>query len=185
MTLIKFPHLDDNVSPADIKAVLAQLNEALDDLEAALSDYAKLNDPAQDIFAAGFHSVVETITAIYSDNISITDTDATNALVQLNMAWLILRANLTDGIKVTPAQIEKTVGSNTTTLAFTTPTANRAITFPDASGVPVLSSSSGALFNIPVSTPGSPVDGDVFRVDNTNTGLKIQVNGVTKTIVLS
>lgn len=34
------------------------------------------------------------------------------------------------------------------------------------------------------SAPTSPVDGDVWREDNTNTGLKIRVNGVTKTVVL-
>jgi len=33
--------------------------------------------------------------------------------------------------------------------------------------------------------PTSPVDGDIWREDNTNTGLKIRVNGVTKTITLS
>lgn len=33
--------------------------------------------------------------------------------------------------------------------------------------------------------PTSPVDGDVWREDNTNTGLKIRVNGVTKTITLA
>lgn len=170
-----FPHKDDNLSTADIKAVLAQLD----------SIFAKLNDPTQDITAAGLHCIADTITAIYADYVNITDTDAPNAVVQLTMAWLLLRANLTDGIKVTPSVIERREGSYGVTLAFTTPTADRTITFPNASGVPVLSSSSGALFNIPVSTPGTPVDGDVFRVDNTNTGLKIRVNGVTKTIVLS
>lgn len=30
--------------------------------------------------------------------------------------------------------------------------------------------------------PTSPVDGDVWREDNTNTGLKVRINGVTKTI---
>lgn len=34
------------------------------------------------------------------------------------------------------------------------------------------------------SAPTSPADGDVWREDNTNTGLKIRVNGVTKTITL-
>ena len=33
--------------------------------------------------------------------------------------------------------------------------------------------------------PSAPVDGDIWREDNTNTGLKIRVNGVTKTITLS
>jgi hypothetical protein len=33
--------------------------------------------------------------------------------------------------------------------------------------------------------PTAPVDGDIWREDNTNTGLKIRVNGVTKTITLS
>lgn len=34
------------------------------------------------------------------------------------------------------------------------------------------------------SAPTSPVDGDMWREDNTNTGLKIRVNGVTKTVSL-
>ena len=43
-----------------------------------------------------------------------------------------------------------------------------------------------ASFNLPVSAaPSSPVDGDVWREDNTNTGLKIRINGVTKTITVS
>lgn len=43
-----------------------------------------------------------------------------------------------------------------------------------------------ASFNIPTGTaPTSPVDGDVWREDNTNTGLKIRINGVTKTITVS
>jgi hypothetical protein len=33
--------------------------------------------------------------------------------------------------------------------------------------------------------PTAPVDGDIWREDNTNTGLKIRVDGVTKTITLS
>lgn len=33
--------------------------------------------------------------------------------------------------------------------------------------------------------PTSPVDGDMWREDNTNTGLKIRINGVTKTITVS
>ncbi len=33
--------------------------------------------------------------------------------------------------------------------------------------------------------PTSPNDGDVWREDNTNTGLKIRINGVTKTIVVA
>lgn len=33
--------------------------------------------------------------------------------------------------------------------------------------------------------PTSPVDGDVWREDNTNTGLKIRINGVTKTVTVS
>jgi hypothetical protein len=31
----------------------------------------------------------------------------------------------------------------------------------------------------------SPQDGDLWREDNTNTGLKIRINGVTKTITVS
>ncbi len=43
-----------------------------------------------------------------------------------------------------------------------------------------------ATLSLPTgSAPTSPVDGDVWREDNTNTGLKIRVNGVTKTITLS
>ncbi len=42
---------------------------------------------------------------------------------------------------------------------------------------------SSTLFKLPVSSaPASPVDGDVWREDNTNTGLKIRINGITKTI---
>lgn len=41
------------------------------------------------------------------------------------------------------------------------------------------------LINLPVSAaPSSPADGDVWREDNTNTGLKIRVNGLTKTFSL-
>lgn len=41
-------------------------------------------------------------------------------------------------------------------------------------------------FNLPTgSAPSAPVDGDVWREDNTNTGLKIRINGVTKTITVS
>lgn len=43
-----------------------------------------------------------------------------------------------------------------------------------------------ATLNLPVSAaPTSPVDGDVWREDNTNTGLKIRINGVTKTVTVS
>lgn len=38
--------------------------------------------------------------------------------------------------------------------------------------------------NIPVRTPAALADGDVWREDNTNTGLKIRVNGMTKTVSL-
>jgi hypothetical protein len=33
--------------------------------------------------------------------------------------------------------------------------------------------------------PTSPVDGDMWREDNTNTGLKVRINGVTKTVTVS
>ena len=43
----------------------------------------------------------------------------------------------------------------------------------------------GKILNMAVTTaPQSPLDGDVWREDNTNTGLKIRLNGVTKTIVI-
>ncbi len=42
------------------------------------------------------------------------------------------------------------------------------------------------VINLPTqAAPGSPNDGDVWREDNTNTGLKIRINGVTKTITVS
>lgn len=56
---------------------------------------------------------------------------------------------------------------------------------------PLVVTDAGALtgissFNLPVgSAPTAPVDGDVWREDNTNTGLKIRINGVTKTITVS
>jgi hypothetical protein len=41
------------------------------------------------------------------------------------------------------------------------------------------------LINLPTSAaPSSPADGDIWREDNTNTGLKIRVNGITKTVSL-
>lgn len=40
--------------------------------------------------------------------------------------------------------------------------------------------------NLPSGTaPSSPNDGDIWREDNTNTGFKIRINGVTKTITVS
>ncbi len=43
-----------------------------------------------------------------------------------------------------------------------------------------------AQMNLPTSSaPTSPVDGDVWREDNTNTGLKIRINGTTKTVTVS
>jgi len=41
------------------------------------------------------------------------------------------------------------------------------------------------LINLAVFTNSSPVDGDIWRADNTNTGLKVRINGVTKTITVS
>jgi hypothetical protein len=43
-----------------------------------------------------------------------------------------------------------------------------------------------ASLNIPQgAAPTSPVDGDVWREDNTDTGLKIRINGATKTVTVS
>ncbi len=43
-----------------------------------------------------------------------------------------------------------------------------------------------AQINLPTSTaPSAPADGDIWREDNTTTGLKIRINGVTKTIVVA
>lgn len=41
------------------------------------------------------------------------------------------------------------------------------------------------ILNLGVYTNATPADGDVWRADNTNTGLKIRINGVTKTITVS
>lgn len=41
------------------------------------------------------------------------------------------------------------------------------------------------ILNLGVFTNSSPSDGDIWRADNTNTGLKIRINGVTKTINVS
>ncbi len=52
--------------------------------------------------------------------------------------------------------------------------------------VPAAPSTSRAPINLLTgSAPSSPVDGDIWREDNTNTGLKIRINGVTKTITVS
>jgi hypothetical protein len=42
-----------------------------------------------------------------------------------------------------------------------------------------------ALRFVQGAAPTSPVDGDMWREDNTNTGLKVRINGVTKTITVS
>lgn len=48
------------------------------------------------------------------------------------------------------------------------------------------STTAKSLMNLAVgAAPTAPVDGDVWREDNTNTGLKIRINGVTKTIVVA
>lgn len=48
------------------------------------------------------------------------------------------------------------------------------------------STTASASLTIPVGTaPTSPNDGDMWREDNTNTGLKIRINGVTKTITVT
>ncbi len=42
------------------------------------------------------------------------------------------------------------------------------------------------VINLPTqAAPASPNDGDIWREDNTNTGLKIRIGGVTKTITVS
>ena len=48
------------------------------------------------------------------------------------------------------------------------------------------STTAGAQINLATgSAPTSPVDGDIWREDNTNTGLKIRINGVTKTVTVT
>jgi hypothetical protein len=47
-------------------------------------------------------------------------------------------------------------------------------------------STSLASLNLPTgAAPSSPVDGDVWREDNTDTGLKVRINGATKTITVA
>lgn len=51
---------------------------------------------------------------------------------------------------------------------------------------PQATSTAGASMNLPTgAAPTSPADGDLWREDNTNTGLKVRVNGVTKTVTLT
>jgi hypothetical protein len=42
-----------------------------------------------------------------------------------------------------------------------------------------------SLINLAVFTNSSPTDGDIWRADNTNTGLKVRINGFTKTITVT
>lgn len=63
------------------------------------------------------------------------------------------------------------VGTNVTTTSF----------FTLAAGTTAKS----ALRFIQGAAPTSPVDGDVWREDNTNTGLKVRINGVTKTFTVA
>jgi hypothetical protein len=58
-------------------------------------------------------------------------------------------------------------------------TANQLFTYPKFQA----STTTYALFNIPVgNVPAAPIDGDVWRQDNTLTGLKIYINGAVHTI---
>jgi hypothetical protein len=41
------------------------------------------------------------------------------------------------------------------------------------------------MFKLEARTNPNPKDGDLWRVDNTNTGLKIRIAGVTKTITVT
>lgn len=51
---------------------------------------------------------------------------------------------------------------------------------------PQATSTAYASMNLPTgAAPTSPADGDVWREDNTNTGLKIRINGVTKTVTVT
>jgi microcystin-dependent protein len=61
-----------------------------------------------------------------------------------------------------------------------------ALTIGGAKLVMKATATAAASFNLPTgSAPTSPVDGDVWREDNTNTGLKVRINGVTKTITVT
>ncbi len=51
---------------------------------------------------------------------------------------------------------------------------------------PAAATTAVAQFNLPTGgPPTSPNDGDIWREDNTNTGLKIRINGVTKTVTVT
>ncbi len=56
----------------------------------------------------------------------------------------------------------------------------------EAQLVPAASTTARSSINLPTgAAPTSPVDGDIWREDNTDTGLKIRVNGATKTVTLA
>lgn len=78
------------------------------------------------------------------------------------------------GALTLPAATDTLVGKATTDIL-----SNKKISFS-------ATSTSLASMNLPTgSAPTSPVDGDVWREDNTNTGLKVRINGVTKTITVT
>ena len=61
-------------------------------------------------------------------------------------------------------------------------TADQLFTYPDFQP----STTNYAAFNLPVgNVPISPIDGDVWRQDDTLTGLKIYINGATHTITVT
>ena len=80
------------------------------------------------------------------------------------------------------------VGTKVTTFQFeTTGTIGLGKALTSTSYVSIAASTT-ALSSLNIAqgaAPTAPVDGDIWREDNTNTGLKIRVNGVTKTITLS
>lgn len=99
-----------------------------------------------------------------TDNNNISDGQFTTS--NINAAFQI-SADFNDGVK--SAFIQGSANATTSTLTYT---ADKH-TF-------------NGVLNLPTqAAPGTPVDGDIWREDNTNTGLKIRINGVTKTITVS
>ncbi len=89
-------------------------------------------------------------------------------------------------LSTSPTLVTPTLGVATaTSVAATNLGAGGAISATTFLNLAAGTTGSSALRFVQGAAPFAPVDGDMWREDNTNTGLKIRVNGVTKTVTLA
>lgn len=120
--------------------------------------------------------------------------DKNNTNINVSTGPLLITESLTvtDGNAHTKSDTVATITSTAVQTSGTVTDTSKILSlqqnFSGSTGtvLQIINAGAGASINLGLSTaPASPADGDIWREDNTNTGLKIRVNGVTKTITLS